>query len=199
MNKLSYVIFALILVLIFTFVLWNDLAMIFNNLGIFVAVISIMIVGISLIIFANYKKEKKEYELRQKIKKAQDRLSPFITTNKRDNKITISKRDADWKYFLPIEKMSNTKVKYNPASITYTGVTIGGITTGRVDYEDEHLSLVSSKRTGKAMLKCVNFTDAYYVHKITLTGDALEDAKKSSLISRYLQNDTIHGTAENFV
>lgn len=106
MDKLSYVIFALILVLIFTLVFWNDLEMLFDNPGIFVAVISIMIVAISFIVFINYRREKKEYELRHKIEKAQDRLSPFITTNKSDHQITISKRDADWKYFLPIEKMS---------------------------------------------------------------------------------------------
>ena len=88
MDKLSYVIFALILVLIFTLVLWNDLEMIFDNPGIFVAVIAIMIVAVSIIVFINYKKDKKEYELRQKIEKAQDRLSRFITTNKSDNQIT---------------------------------------------------------------------------------------------------------------
>ena len=94
---------------------------------------------------------------------------------------------------LKMEKHRRTSYKYNPATITYTGATVGGVTTGGFSYDEAHYTSKAEGFTGKYDLW---YTDVdkklHLVTDIELSKSLVTSAKKNKTVAQFLKDNTLH-------
>ncbi|MBQ9838274.1 MAG: hypothetical protein IJO56_02075 [Oscillospiraceae bacterium] len=105
------------------------------------------------------------------------------------NVFSIKARNSYVASFLEIAPEEKISVGYDPAKLTYTGVTIGAATVGNFNLQNESANL-KSYRTGNFFLKFKD--DEYYpVKKIRLADNLLNEAKQNPFISQYLSGNEL--------
>ena len=105
-----------------------------------------------------------------------------------DGTITVRHRIPLLAKNIGIQEFTYYQKNYHDAEIVYTGVTRGGIHMGGFHTNPESQTKGNLIRTGKYELVMGVKT---IIEKITLTGVALEDAKKDPFISRFLNGETL--------
>lgn len=63
--------------------------------------------------------------------------------------VTILERGSHIRTYLSVEQYIQSAYKFNPATATYTGVTVGGVTTGGWTVDEAHYSLEHGRLTEK--------------------------------------------------
>lgn len=101
-----------------------------------------------------------------------------------DKVFEIKKRNAYVADKLAIVPEMRFSVGYNPAQLTYTGVTIGAATVGNFSVQDEFASM-KPQPTGYYYLKFKSDKE-YRVERILLTDDLVIRAEINPFISQYL-------------
>ena len=104
--------------------------------------------------------------------------------DKTANKLIIYNRTYSNSDKLSMERHREIYNKYNPATVTYTGATVGGITTGGLNYNPAYYSTGLGNYTDKYELwyKGYDKDDMHWVSKIELTSKDAEQAKIAGLI-----------------
>lgn len=114
----------------------------------------------------------------------------FITYGK----IKIAKRVSENESLFFYKRVPILQNQYKPASATYTGVTVGGITTGGWDIKDAHYSAKAVGMSDRYHLYCKTGTDKKDVQIISeihlLPADA-EIARKNTALSQFLQGNKL--------
>lgn len=120
-------------------------------------------------------------------KKKSKKLENYVFLESTGN-LHIRSRNLDkLRYSLRIEPARTVQQKYNPATLEYTGVTIGGITTGSFHVNEASISAAAYHNTGKYQL--VLKEGGYkIVNKITLPDSMLEEAKKTPVVKDFIRN-----------
>ncbi len=107
--------------------------------------------------------------------------------NKSDG-ILITKRNSYVSSRFTIKPERELSLGYNPASISYTSVSIGNVSTGSIDFHEESTT-VNSRNTGKFYLA---FGDEFErVSVIMLTDELAQQAKKNPTVSRFLRENKL--------
>ena len=103
-----------------------------------------------------------------------------------DEVFELEKRDENIRKYIKIKKVYNAEYGYEPEKYVYTGVTVGGVTTGGIHKEDSYNYVSNVSNTGRYMLECGDKS----FFKIKLSRDLLKEAKKS-YINKYLDGNII--------
>ena len=116
-----------------------------------------------------------------------ERLKNF-TYDERSGVLTVRKREANNRGSLSYMRIPLLQSQYVPASATYTGVTVGGITTGGVEVTEAHYESRSVGKTDRYYLyfKRSDKHDQHIVSKIELTNEDAAAAKKIKTLSPFL-------------
>ncbi len=116
-----------------------------------------------------------------------------IITEQEINKITINERNPRVVEFINVEAEYNASLDYNPAEIKYSSITLGGVTTGKLDFKDESTSIKRYKN-GNYFLSygtnSKNFPN-WPIYYIKLSERLVDEAKANPGISYYLKGDTL--------
>ena len=105
--------------------------------------------------------------------------------------ISVSARNKYIVDYISIQAEHTGSFGYAPPEVSYTSVTIGGVTTGSVNYNDESLTVSSMKRTGKYYLNFGTKDDYRPIYYIKLSDSLVIQAKQNPDISRYLVENTL--------
>ncbi len=116
-----------------------------------------------------------------------------IVTEQEINKITITARNPRVVEFINIEAEYNASLDYNPAEIKYSSITLGGITTGTIDFKDESTSMKHYKNGNYFLSYGTNSknTPNWPVYYIELSDRLVDEAKANPDISYYLKGNTL--------
>ena len=97
-----------------------------------------------------------------------------------------------------VEMIDKVDYKFNPEKITYTGATVGGVTTGGFHTTQASYSEVSTGNSGKAYIKITTLPDSPTLNEIILTNDELiESAKNNPRVAKFLQGNKLILKYEN--
>ena len=109
-----------------------------------------------------------------------------------DNCILVSKADGMNIHFLTMKRHLRTAYKYNPASITYTGATVGGVTTGGFSYDKAHYTNNADGFTDKYELWFNDSSGKHLITDIKLSDSLISAAKGNITVAQFLKDDTLH-------
>lgn len=128
------------------------------------------------------------FNLTQKKKRQKHKNDMYVEGS--ENKMTITARNSYVIDLITIEAEMNVSLGYNPAEITYSSMTLGGVTTGKLDFKDESTS-INGYKNGKYYLKYGYQETSWPIYYIKLSDKLVEEAKKNSFISEYLVGNTL--------
>ena len=111
----------------------------------------------------------------------------------RDVIVYLKKRNPNLRKIITIENHYTGKLKYNPETIHYGSVTVGGVTTGGVYKTGGDYTTITKKSEMKHM--CY---DGHMIVDIELT-DELCNKAKTSYISKYLDGKRIQVMGREFL
>lgn len=126
--------------------------------------------------------------------KEYNKSKEYMSYDDKSGQLTIMKRGEINRGRLHIEPMRNYQTKYNPEKYVYTGATVGGVTMGGIHKKDAYYSIASMNKTGRYSIEYLDWGTGSLVKKlvggsIQLTDELFEEAKKSIVMSLYLDND----------
>lgn len=97
------------------------------------------------------------------------------------------------KKVLFMSRHQEAMMKFNPATLTYTGVTVGGVTTGGLDYQQEHYSIEGGTVTDRFNLWYKEGdNNSMIVMEVELASGLVSKAKKDPSVSKYLKGNTLY-------
>ncbi len=112
-----------------------------------------------------------------------------------DKRIAVSKQAEINKSVIHIRRYQETSLQYNPAKITYTGATVGGVTTGGLDYQDAYYSVKGGNITNKFIMYFEKSDkESMIVDEIELSPNLVDKAKKDPNLSKYLRGNVLYIT-----
>ena len=111
----------------------------------------------------------------------------------RDGIVYLKKRNSNLRKIITIDDHYIGKLKYNPETIHYGSVTVGGVTTGGVYKTGGDYSSITKKSEMKHM--CY---DGHIIVDIELTDELCQKAK-TSYISKYLDGKRIQVMGREFL
>lgn len=100
---------------------------------------------------------------------------------------TLKKRSSTSGMCFYISPFYDADFKYNPEEITFTSVTVGGVTTGGISKTDAHYSTTNKKPTGRYLL----MSNKVEIEKIILTDELLKEAKNDPNINKFIVGNKI--------
>jgi len=108
---------------------------------------------------------------------------------------TLKKRCETSAKAFKIKPLYNHDFDYHPTTVTYTSVTVGGVTTGGFDVNKEHYSSRRTGASGKYALFSVE--EDYEICRIILSDSLLESARSNPFIKRFLKGHDLVLEHEN--
>lgn len=112
-----------------------------------------------------------------------------MSVNTEKNEISISARNSYIVDFISIKREQKVSLGYDPAHVTYTGVRIGGVSTGNLNFHDESAHVQSEGYTDYWYL---NYGKEYCpIYTVSLSNELLQEAKSNSFISQYLSGNKL--------
>lgn len=130
------------------------------------------------------------FETKQAKKKAAART--YMTYDKETNTLTLNARKQENANVIKIEEMVDYNLNYHPSKIVYTGATVGGVHTGGFHDAGNYYTMDgTSTKKYHLIYNGVGVTDEDYcpIRTIKLGASLIEEAKKNSVISQYLNQD----------
>lgn len=120
----------------------------------------------------------------------------YITFN--GETATVLKRNAVISEVLKVESIQKVEYKYNPAKVTYTGATVGGVTTGGFHTTNASYSEIPTGNSGRAYIKAKYPAKSPYLKEIILSTDELvESAKNNATLAKFLKGNKLILKYEN--
>ena len=111
---------------------------------------------------------------------------------------TVLKRNSAISEVLKVESIQKVEYKYNPAKVTYTGATVGGVTTGGFHTTNASYSEIPTGNSGRAYIKAKYPAKSPYLKEIILSTDELvESAKHNTTVSKFLKENKLILKYEN--
>ena len=89
---------------------------------------------------------------------------------------TVLKRNSAISEVLKVESIQKVEYKYNPAKVTYTGATVGGVTTGGFHTTNASYSEIPTGNSGRAYIKAKYPAKSPYLKEIILSTDELVES-----------------------
>ncbi len=123
-------------------------------------------------------------------------LSKDANYDKKTCSLYVHSRSKYVFHSLNIVPNMDFNLKYNPSELTYTGVTIGGVTTGNFNFEKESTSILSHKN-GTYSLNYGPKNTYAPIDKIILDDSLKTAAKNDPNISVYLSGNTLELNCKN--
>ena len=110
-----------------------------------------------------------------------------------EHKLIVREKSPLNKKLIYISRYQETNLKYNPATATYTGVTVGGVTTGGWDVSEAHYSMEGGTITDKfIMWYRKDEKQSAIIKEIELTQEIADIAKRDSRLTPYLKGNTFY-------
>ena len=120
------------------------------------------------------------------------KISQISTYDSSTRTLKIVTSDRNRLHGLLQVKESNTvQYKYNPATLEYVGVTVGGVTTGGFHVNEATVSVSSFQKTGKYSLMVYVDGTLCDISKISLPADLADSAKNTPVVKDFLQNNCL--------
>ncbi len=121
-----------------------------------------------------------------------------ITFVEKDKTLIVKERSSLNRNLLYISRYQETNLKYNPATATYTGATVGGVTTGGWDFQDAHYSIQGGAITDKFILWYrKNDKESKIIEKIELSSQLAELAQRDKALNRFMKGNTLYITKQS--
>lgn len=139
------------------------------------------------------------------IMRAKDKGNEHAVANEKEylryngnDTVTILERCSGITAYLAVEQYRQSSYKFNPATATYTGVTVGGVTTGGWTVDEAHYSPEVGRYTGKYNLFYKERrqiggkweADWHLINYVILSDQDAKAAKDAGL-GRWLSGNTI--------
>ena len=124
--------------------------------------------------------------------KSKTTAQQIYTYNANRKSLTIispNSRKLCW--MLQIEKASTIDYQYNPATLGYTGVTIGGVTTGSFHVNEASISTGAYHNTGKYHIVFRDRGQYEILNEIVLPDTLIFKAKYTPIVKDFLQGDRL--------
>ena len=127
-----------------------------------------------------------------------EKAKALITFVENDELLIVKECSSLNKNLLYISRYQETHLKYNPATATYTGATVGGVTTGGWDFQEAHYSIQGGAITDKFILWYrKNDKESKIVEKVELSSQLAELAKKDKALRQFLKGNTLYITKQS--
>lgn len=121
-----------------------------------------------------------------------------IEYDKKNGTAKLTKRVGSNLSGMNIKQYTNTYTKYNPSQTVYTGVTVGGITTGGFHQTQAYLSESSMGASGGYYLEVKTLSweadrlhDSFILNKIILTDELVKEAEKDPRVQKFLHGNEL--------
>ena len=121
----------------------------------------------------------------------QEKTKQIYTCDELGTLKIISPHHSKFKRIIHVKPAHTIQYKYNPATLEYTGVTIGGITTGSFHVNEASISGAAFQNTGKYQL-VLNDDGRYEILKeIVLPDTLISSAKNTPIVNHFLQGNRL--------
>ena len=115
----------------------------------------------------------------------------IILTDAKDGHIKLNKRTISNRQILKPSKERFINIKDHPAELVYTGVTIGGVTTGGFHVNEAYQTASLGEATGVYHLYLRGITSDTLIRTIEIPPDMVDSAKADPIVSQFLNGTTI--------
>lgn len=124
--------------------------------------------------------------------KGETQSEQIYTYNERTKSLAIiSPHHKKLRWILQVKPAHTVEYKYNPATLEYTGVTIGGITTGGFHVNEASISGSAFHNTGKYQLVLQDKGLYEILDEIVLPDNLVSSAKNTPVVKNFLQGNRL--------
>ena len=103
----------------------------------------------------------------------------------------ISTNHSKLRWILQVEPAHTIQYKFNPATLEYTGVTIGGVTTGSFHVNEASISGGAFQNTGKYQLVLKDDGRYEIIKEIVFPDSLVTSAKNTPIVKDFLKGNSL--------
>lgn len=103
----------------------------------------------------------------------------------------ISPNHSKFRWILQVEPAHAIQYKFNPATLEYTGVTIGGVTTGSFHVNEASISGGAFQNTGKYQLVLKDDGRYEIIKEIVFPDSLVTSAKNTPIVKDFLKGNSL--------
>ena len=116
----------------------------------------------------------------------------IIKLDKQTNSMTLLARNEKLDKLICIKPIYSSSYEYTPEKVTYTSVTVGGVTTGGIDKREAFYSEEIKGRSGKyGIYAKMELGNLMRISEINLDESLIESAKSIPEINKFLKDNTL--------
>lgn len=126
------------------------------------------------------------------VEKSKTKAQQIYTYNEKTKSLKIiSPNHSKLRWILQVEPAHTAQYKYNPATLEYTGVTIGGVSTGSFHINEASVSGAAFQNTGKCHLVLKDMGQYEILNEIVLPDSLVSNAKSTPVVKDFLQGNRL--------